>query len=207
MAAHSTYDVRFVLGSSSPARLKTLRNAGLDPQVISPDVDESSVQAADTAALVRELALLKLAAVEERVDEDDALILTCDSLFELDGQPLGKPANVDDAVSRWRRMRGRVGTLWTGHCLKRHPGTDVVCGAIATQVRFAEVSDAEIDWYVATGEPSRVAGAFTIDGLGGWFVEGIAGDHHNVVGLSLPWLRSALGQLGFSVTGLAVRPG
>lgn len=133
-----------------------------------------------------------------------ALVLGCDSVLELDGQTHGKPASADEARARWRAMRGRSGMLHTGHWLiddreASAGGTGATLGATATTtVHFADLSDGDIDAYVATGEPLRVAGAFTIDGLGGPFVRGLEGDPHNVVGLSLPLLRDLLGEIGVS---------
>lgn len=127
-----------------------------------------------------------------------ALVLGCDSVLEIDGEVHGKPGNVAEATQRWRRMRGRSGVLHTGHWLvdDRPEGSGATLGATAsTTVHFAQVSDAEIEDYVATGEPLLVAGGFTIDGFGGPFVTAIEGDHHNVVGLSLPLLRDLLGQV------------
>jgi len=144
---------------------------------------------------------------------DDVLVLGCDSLLELDGEAFGKPADAADAAARWRRMRGRSGVLHTGHWLvDARPGDDTgrgtgTLGATAsTTVHFAELSDAEIDAYVASGEPLAVAGAFTVDGLGGPFVTAIEGDHHCVVGVSLPLLRALLAELDVAVTELW-RPG
>jgi septum formation protein len=191
--------VRFVLASASPARLGTLRRAGVQPDVIVSGVDESRVTADATPDLVQQLATLKARAVAERI-EGAALVLGCDSLLELDGRPLGKPADADDAHRRWRQMRGRAGILHTGHALITPNGStrDVA----STTVHFADVTDEEIEAYVATGEPLDVAGAFTIDGLGGWFVERIDGDHHNVVGLSLPLLRRMVQRLGYTLDDL-----
>jgi septum formation protein len=191
--------VRFVLASASPARLATLRAAGVEPEVIVSGVDESRVQTDDPAQLVLQLARLKADAVAAQTD-GDALVLGCDSMLELDGQVLGKPDGPDEARARWRAMRGREGILHTGHALRGPSGLAEATGS--TPVRFADVSDDEIDAYVATGEPLAVAGAFTVDGLGGWFVDSIAGDHHNVVGLSLPVLRRLLRQLGYGLSDL-----
>lgn len=186
---------RFVLASASPARLETLRRAGVDPEVIVSGVDESAVITADVAELVVELAQLKARAVVEQVD-GWALVLGCDSMLELDGKALGKPGSIEAAVARWRAMRGRVGQLFTGHCLIDTATGREASAAVETEVRFADATDSEIDAYCATGEPTAVAGAFTIDGLGGWFVDGVDGDPHNVVGVSLPVVRTLLRELG-----------
>jgi septum formation protein len=132
----------------------------------------------------------------------DALVLGCDSVLDLDGEALGKPADADDAVARWQKMRGRTGVLHTGHCLVDTASGRQTARVASTTVQFAEVSDEEITTYVATGEPLEVAGAFTVDGLGGAFVERIEGDYHNVVGLSLPLLRHLLDELGHGWTEL-----
>ena len=129
------------------------------------------------------------------------LVLGCDSVLELDGEVHGKPADADEATARWRRMRGRSGVLHTGHWLVDLRATEdggtggMVGGTASTTVHFAALDDAEIEAYVATGEPLRVAGAFTLDGLGGPYVAGIEGDPSNVVGVSLPLLRDLLGEL------------
>ena len=187
---------RFVLASASPARLETLRRAGVRPEVIVSGVDEDAVTAPTPAELVVRLAELKAAAVADQLDAADALVLGCDSLLELDGTALGKPGSVEAAADRWRQLRGRTGTLHTGHCLIDTAAGKRVSRSVGTEVRFADISDAEIDAYCATGEPTAVAGAFTVDGLGGWFVEGVDGDHHNVVGVSLPVVRALLRELG-----------
>lgn len=190
--------VRLVLASASPARLQTLRNAGVEPEVIVSGVDEESVDAATPAALAGLLAGMKARAVVQQLGDGPGprLVLGCDSVFELDGRAYGKPGTPAEATARWRAMRGRAGVLHTGHCLV-DAGTGHAVEAVApTRVRFADVSDEEIAAYVATGEPLQVAGGFTVDGLGGPFVEGVEGDHHNVVGLSLPLLRRMLADLG-----------
>ncbi len=132
----------------------------------------------------------------------DALVLGCDSVLELDGRALGKPGTADVATARWRQMRGRVGVLHTGHTLIDTASGASVSELASTRVHFAEVSDAEIEAYVATGEPLWVAGAFTIDGYGGAFVDRIEGDHHNVIGLSLPLVRRMVAALGGQWTSL-----
>jgi septum formation protein len=196
--------VRFVLASASPARLRTLRGAGVEPEVIVSGVDEDALSASTPAELVQVLATAKALEVAGRI-ADSALLLGCDSMLELDGSALGKPASAEEAVLRWKAMRGRSGVLHTGHTLVSLEA-GVVVGQVervaSTEVRFANPSDAEINSYVASGEPLQVAGAFTIDGLGGWFIESIVGDHHNVVGLSLPLLRLMLADLGHAITDL-----
>jgi septum formation protein len=193
--------IRLVLASASPARLATLRAAGIEPSVVVSGVDESQVGGLAPDLLALRLAELKCAAVAASVT-DHSLVLGCDSVLELDGEALGKPRDAADAVRRWQAMRGRSGVLHTGHCL-REPATGGVAAATAsTRVDFADVSDDEIAAYVATGEPLHVAGAFTIDGLAGAFVTGIEGDHHNVVGVSLPLLRDLVRELGHAWTDL-----
>jgi len=186
-----------VLGSASPARLSTLRTAGIEPIVIVSGIDESQLGALPPAELALQLAELKCAAVAEHDDvPPDALVLGCDSVLELDGEALGKPHEPDEARARWRAMRGRSGVLHSGHCLRDTATGKVAAATGSTVVHFADVSDEEVDAYVATGEPLHVAGAFTIDGFGGAFVTGIEGDHHNVIGLSLPLLRELVIELG-----------
>ena len=193
----------FVLASASPARLATLRSAGLDPVVVVSGVDESRLDGLPPAELALQLAELKCAAVAARDDlPAAALVLGCDSVLELGGEALGKPEDADEAVRRWQRMRGRSGVLRTGHCLRDTASGRVAAATASTTVHFADVDDDEIAAYVATGEPLWVAGAFTVDGLGGAFVRGIEGDHHNVVGVSLPLLRELVGELGHTWTSL-----
>jgi septum formation protein len=213
--------VPLVLASASPARLATLRQAGVKPYVLVSHVDEDSL-VAQTASRYGELApedvalvlaRAKCEAVSRVLARDDtcpedapvgALVLGCDSVLELDGEVHGKPADEAEAVSRWKRMRGNSAVLHTAHWLiddrdSDDGGTGATMGAVAsTVIHFAKISDEEIRAYVATAEPLTVAGAFTIDGLGGPFVSGIEGDHHNVVGISLPLLREMLGELGVS---------
>ncbi len=192
-----------VLASASPARLATLRNAGLDPTVIVSGVDESQADGLPPFEMALQLAELKCAAVAGREEvPDDALVLGCDSVLELAGEALGKPTDAADAVRRWQAMRGGSGVLYTGHCLRDTATGRVAAATASTSVSFADITDAEIDAYVATGEPLHVAGAFTVDGLGGAFVTGIDGDHHNVVGVSLPLLRDLVAELGHSWTDL-----
>jgi len=196
--------VRLVLASASPARLQTLRSAGLAPEVIVSGVDEDAITAGSARELVQALADAKAeaVAVADRLAAEPALVLGCDSLLEFDGLALGKPEDRAEAEARWRRMRGGRGVLHTGHCLIDAGRHRRAVATVATTVRFADVSDAEIAAYCASDEPLHVAGAFTIDGLGGWFVEAIEGDHHNVVGLSLPALRGMLAELAYQLTDL-----
>lgn len=201
---------RLVLASGSPARLATLRAAGIEPVVAVSRVDEDAALAAaehsrggplPVAEQVLLLAEAKARAVAAALPAaagppDVVLLLGCDSLLELDGAAQGKPGSPAVARERWRAMRGRTGVLHTGHVLIEPATGRTARAASATTVHFADVTDAEIEAYVATGEPLAVAGAFTIDGVGGAFVEGIEGDHHGVVGLSLPLLRRLTRELG-----------
>jgi septum formation protein len=190
---------RFVLASASPARLKLLCQAGFEPEVVVSGVDESTATGPPLDVALS-LAVRKATAVAAGLS--DALVLGCDSVLELDGQALGKPEDATDAIVRWQKMRGRSGVLHTGHCLVDTSARRDSAKVASTVVHFAEVSDAEIEAYVGTGEPLRVAGAFTIDGLGGPFVDRLEGDPHNVVGLSLPLLRRMLAEIDVAVTHL-----
>jgi septum formation protein len=199
-----------VLASTSPARLALLKAGGIDPVTIAPGVDEdAAVERArqmgliDTAAqMVQFLAKAKAEAVIDRIEAQGALIIGCDSSLEFDGEALGKPHEPQVAIDRWRAMRGRAGTLHSGHWVidNRNPEPGKTAPAAgrtsSTIVHFADTSDAEIETYVATREPLKVAGAFTIDGLGGAFIRSIEGDSHTVVGLSLSTLRDLSIQLG-----------
>jgi septum formation protein len=194
---------RLVLASASPARRALLKAAAIDVDVLVSGVDESVVEADDAYTLSLALARMKARTVAAGMQaQPGVLILGCDSVLAFDGAILGKPADAEDAIKRWQAMRGRSGVLHTGHHL-----TDLVGGHQAedvgtTVVHFADLSDEEIEAYVASGEPLDVAGAFTIDGRGGAFVERIEGDPGNVVGLSLPLLRRLLAELGISITEL-----
>ncbi|WP_327047044.1 Maf-like protein [Microbispora sp. NBC_01189] len=189
-----------ILASASPARLGVLRSAGLDPKVIVSGVDEDAITAATPEELCLKLAVAKAVAVSRTLG--DGYVIGCDSVLELDGVAYGKPGTPEEAVRRWHMMRGRTGRLLTGHCVMDVAGGGTRSEVAATMVRFGTPSDEEIGTYVASGEPLRVAGAFTLDGLGGWFVEGIEGDHGNVLGISLPLLRRLLADLGVPVTRL-----
>lgn len=190
----------FVLASGSPARLRLLQQAGLDPLVLVSGVDEEAIEAElqgqPVPAVAAALARAKAAAVLDAGVPADALVLACDSIFEVDGVPLGKPADAATAMARWRLMRGRAGSLHTGHCL-----VDARTGAraeevVSTIVTMGEADDAEIAHYVASGEPLQVAGGFTLDGRGAPFVAGVQGDPGNVIGVSLPAVRRLARALG-----------
>ena len=201
-----------VLASQSPARLTTLRSAGVEPRVIVSHVDEDAVLAAagDLSAADAVLALARAKAEEVAGShETNAIVLGCDSMLEFGGHVVGKPGDAATAIERWRAMRGNTGVLHTGHWLvdDREHGTAGTLGATSsTIVHFADLSDGEIDAYVATGEPLNVAGAFTVDGLGGPYVESIEGDYHGVVGVSLPLLRHLLAELGVAFHDLRRNP-
>jgi septum formation protein len=205
-----------VLASASPARLTLLRRAGLSPVVRVSGVDEDALEArlaaegrtgpADVCAALAE-AKAHAVASSVRAELPDALVIGCDSVLDLDGVAWGKPHDADEAVRRWHGMRGRSGVLRTGHTLVAlsPDGDQVVSSVASTTVHFADVDDATVAAYVATGEPLHVAGAFTLDAIGGAFVDRIDGDPANVVGLSLPLLRRLVEGLGIRWTDLWVR--
>jgi septum formation protein len=189
-----------VLASASPARRELLRAAGIHATVDVSGVDESGTGERDPHRLVLLLAERKAAAVAAR--HDGPLVVGCDSVLDLDGTPLGKPADAAEARDRWRALRGRDAVLRTGHCVVDTRTGATTSAVSSTVVRFGTPADAEVEAYVATGEPLATAGAFTIDGRGGAFVEGIDGDHGTVVGLSLPLLRTLLARLDVTITDL-----
>jgi septum formation protein len=192
--------VRVVLASASPARLAVLRAAGVSPDVIVSGVDEDAYSAPTTGELTQVLASAKAAAVAAGLD--DGLVIGCDSMLDLDGRAYGKPASPAEAEQRWHQLSGRTGMLFTGHCVIDVAGGRQQTAVAATTVRFGTPTDAEIAAYVATGEPLGMAGGFTIEGLGGWFVDSIDGDHNNVIGISVPLLRRLLLGLGVTVPDL-----
>jgi len=204
--------VRLVLASASPARRALLRSAGIEPEVVVSEVDESTVASTlgsdDPETVVAALARAKAEDVAGRLGavEESALVLGCDSLFTIDGRTWGKPSSAAEAVARIRAMRGRQGVLRTGHHLIDLDSGRSSKGVEATTVRFGPMTDAEVDVYVATGEPLRVAGSFTLDGRSAPFVDGVEGDHSNVIGLSLPLVRRLLADLGHSITDLWAAP-
>ena len=198
-----TVDRRLVLASASPARLQLLRQAGLAPEVVVSGVDESTVTSPRVAELVALLASAKAQAVARR--ETDALVVAADSVLEFRGEVMGKPADAADARTRWQRMAGRSGTLHTGQAVFDVRGGTIAArdvGVTSTVVHFASPSRAEVEAYLATGEPLAVAGAFTLDGLGAPFVRRIEGDPSSVIGLSLPLLRTQFLALGLTITDL-----
>lgn len=210
-----------ILASQSSGRLATLRAAGVEPLVRVSDVDEHAILralAADSRTeptppqQVQALARAKAADVadtvtrSEREADPDLIVVGCDSMLEIGGRVVGKPETAAIARERWRSMRGRTGVLHSGHALVRVGNGARAGGVSSTTVRFGSPTDAEIDAYVATGEPLGCAGAFTIDGLGGAFIDGIDGDPHGVVGISLPLLRRLLADLDVRWTDLWVSP-
>jgi septum formation protein len=190
---------RWLLASASPARLATLRAAGLDPVVAVSGVDEDQVTGAPGETALA-LARLKAEAVHAAHPGTQALVLGCDSVLDVDGVAHGKPGDAASALARWRELAGRQGVLRTGHWLI-DASSGRAAGAVAsTTVWFARPSADELAAYVATGEPSEVAGGFTLDGLGGWFVDRIDGDAGTVIGVSLPTVRRLLGEVGVPLT-------
>lgn len=210
--------MRVCLASTSPARLMLLRQAGIEPLTLSPDVDEDAVAAAaeqerGAALAPDELVLLlaraKAAAVARSLAEQgtfDGLVLGGDSMFELGGRVYGKPYTAEEATRRWRQMRGATGVLHSGHSMFRvSPGTapvEATAVAEAAVTFAADIDDAEIAAYVASGEPLHVAGAFTVDSLGGAFITRVEGDPSTVVGMSLSTVRRLAGELGVRWTDL-----
>lgn len=193
-------DPRIVLASTSPSRLSILRNAGVEPITVAPQVDEDALIAElagqSAARIVERLATAKAHAVAH--DFPDDIVIGGDSMLLFDGMLQGKPHTEENTVSRWQEQRGRAAELITGHCIVTPRGEHVE--ASITTVDFAEVSDADIRAYAATGEPFNCAGAFTLEALGGWFIDGINGDSSSVIGLSLPVIRRALYSFGYSVS-------
>lgn len=203
---------RLVLASASPARRKVLRDAGVEPLVIVSEVDEDALIAAHAgespAHIVTVLAAAKAADVVARLpaeDTADCVVVGCDSMLEIDGEICGKPRTVAVAGERWRVMAGNSGVLHTGHALIRlRDGmpVDRTSQSAGTTVHFGSPTPPELEAYLATGEPLAVAGAFTLDGLGAWFVDRIEGDPSNVIGISLPLLRRMLMAVGLTVADL-----
>jgi septum formation protein len=204
---------RVVLASASPGRHRVLRQAGIDPLVIVSGVDEDVVVAgidpdATPVHVTTALAAAKADAVASILDPAvaaDCVVIGCDSMLHRDGELLGKPADSDAAREGWRQMAGRSGQLYTGHCVIRlHDNTITyrAADAACTTVNFGVPSSADLDAYIADGEPLAVAGGFTLDGLGGWFIDGIDGDPSAVIGIGLPLTRRLLESAGLSISAL-----
>lgn len=200
---------RIVLGSASSGRLQVLRSAGVEPLVVVSGADEDAVIAAHDGAppheVVSALAAAKANAVAAALAPEvaaDCVVIGCDSMLFIDGQLRGKPESAAAARDAWQAMAGRAGQLYTGHCLIRLRHNETahrIRESAVTTVHFGTPSDAELTAYLDSGEPLQVAGGFTLDGLGGWFIDRIDGAPSNVIGLSLPLLRSLLGRAGLSV--------
>lgn len=180
-----------------------LRAAGLQPEVIVSGVDEDAYSAPTTGDLTQVLASAKASAVASTLGE--GLVIGCDSMLDLGGRAYGKPSSPEEAAARWREMSGKSGTLYTGHCVIDVASGKCEAAVASTTIRFGTPTDTEISAYVATGEPLNMAGAFTIEGLGGWFVDSIDGDHNNVIGISVPLLRRLFLGLGVTIPQLWAR--
>ncbi|MCH1462600.1 MAG: Maf-like protein [Candidatus Nanopelagicales bacterium] len=204
MSDHET-PIRFVLASRSPARLATLRAAGVEPEVIVSHVDEEAIEGSMPDAPPAELAQILARAKAEAIAgalTSPAIVVGCDSVFELDGRPYGKPGTREVARERWQQMFGKNGILHTGHCVIDTATNQRAEATASTTVTMGTMTSQELDDYLATGEPLEVAGGFTLDALGAPFIESIHGDPSTVVGISLPTLRNLLADLGFRWTAL-----
>jgi septum formation protein len=193
-------DRTLVLASGSPARLRLLLAAGFDPKVVVSGVPEDDLDAPTTPLLAQGLAERKASAVAD--PGGDAVVVGCDSILEFDGRRYGKPGSTDEARRWLRAMRGRSGTLYTGHCVIDERTGRRASGVAGTVVRFGTTTDRELEAYLATGEALAVAGAFTLDGRSAPFIDGVDGDPGNVIGLSLPLFRSLLAELDLPVASL-----
>ena len=204
---------RVVLGSASPGRRKVLRGAGVDPLVVVSGVDEDAVVAAlpphaGPGEVTTALATAKAEAVARTLHAEvaaDCVVIGCDSMLFRDGRLWGKPATEDAVLDAWRAMAGQSGQLFTGHCVLRMRGNrieDTAAAHAVTTVRFGHPSASDLLAYARSGEPTAVAGGFTIDGLGGWFVDGVDGDPSAVIGIGLPLTRSLFERVGLSLADL-----
>jgi septum formation protein len=190
--------INFVLASASPARRRLLQSVGINPLICVSHFDEAQIQLSDPVALVETLAQRKAEVVLAQVN--DSLVLGCDSILVVDGEIHGKPQDPVEAFARWQKMRGRIGKLYTGHALIDQIQSKQVVRCGITQVYFGQVTDAQIQAYIATGEPLVCAGGFALEGKGSALIDKIEGCHSNVIGLSLPLLRSMLAELGYDLT-------
>ena len=190
---------KIVLASASVSRRRLLESAGLKPTIMVSHVDEETdfFNAMTPEDMVIALAITKAHTVREQVNYP-AIIIGCDSTFEFEGQSLGKPGTASVAKERAQRVRGKSGYLHTGHCVIDTEQEREISDRITTKVTFTDMTDAEIDDYIESGEPLHVAGGFTLDGFSSPFIPSIEGDYTNVVGISMPFLRSAMTQLGYS---------
>ncbi len=190
---------RIVLASQSTSRRRLLEDAGLKPTIVVSHVDEETefFNAMNPKDMVIALAIAKAHTVREMVDYP-AIIIGCDSTFDVDGASFGKPGTADVARERAKKISGRSGILHTGHCIIDTEKGIEIADRVSTKVTFSAMSDLEIEDYIASGEPLHVAGGFTLDGFGSPFIPVIEGDYTNVVGISMPFLRSAMAQLGYS---------
>ena len=190
---------KIVLASQSTSRRRLLEGAGINPTIIVSNVDEETdfFNAMSPADMVIALAVTKAHTVREQIDYP-ALIIGCDSTFDVDGVSFGKPGTPDIARERAKKISGRSGLLHTGHCIIDTAQGREIADRVTTKVTFSDLTDHEIEDYIASGEPLQVAGGFTLDGFGSPFIPVIEGDYTNVVGLSMPFLRSAMSQLGYS---------
>ncbi len=190
---------KIILASASTSRRRLLESAGLKPLIMVSHVDEESefINALAPSDMVITLAITKAHTIREQIDFP-AIIIGCDSTFDFDGKSLGKPGTPEIAFERAKRVQGKSGLLHTGHCIIDTTKDREISSIVTTKVTFDQMSDDEINDYVASGEPLHVAGGFTLDGFSSPFIPSIEGDYTNVVGISMPFLRRAFLQLGYS---------
>ena len=194
-----------ILASNSPARLMLLKTQKINPIVIPSDINEKeleeSLKDSSITKIVQELSIPKAKYVlENNVSLAEGILIAADSMLEFENKSYGKPLIAESAIKRWKNMRGKSGTLHTGHTIIRLDNKQSISKVVSTKVFFANIDDEEIIDYVATTEPLNVAGAFTIDSLGAAFISKVEGDHSNVIGLSLPIVREMVKELGLSWT-------